>query len=174
MKKIIIVLLISTMSFAASASELGSWALGVSYGNVNNWNSVFGLELKTPSFFNGDNNSVSAALDIDMRDFGFDSIDPAYLLSASAMFRRHLYKDLVSSYMKFGLGYAFVDEILHEDSGFIFIPIAFGVDLITFEKDGKYGSFFAETGFNLDFIDSEDNSDIHDGVIINLGVRTFF
>jgi len=162
------------MSITASASELSSWALGVSYGTVHNWEKSFSIDLQAPTFYEGSEYSIGVVFDAELRELGVNTIDSTYLFNVSALFRRHLYKDLVSSYLRVGLGYAIVDELLHEDESFIFIPFLFGVDLLTFDKDGKYGSFFAEAGFNLDFIDEEENADIHDGVFINLGIRTFF
>lgn len=179
MKFIIAVLITLTTTLAsAQDSATGGWKWGIGFDNTANFKSGVTLDILSPKLF-GETNEYSLVLSVSSQQLNYNILNedldviPVRLLLEA---RNPLYKEIVSTYVRLGAGYAFASDVfIHKDDGYFIVPFVIGADFIHAERNGHHASFFAQASFDMNFEKPSDGlaNDL-DGTTISIGLRIFY
>lgn len=177
--KSIFIGLITLFALSASADSITqNWKWGIGFDSVANMKSSATLEVMTPKLF-GEEREWSIVFSLSSQQLNYNILNedldviPLRVMLES---RNPVYKDLVSSYVRLGVGYSFAsDKFIHKDDGYFIIPVVIGVDVISIERNGHHGSFYAQVSYDTNFAKASDGlaNDL-DGTIVSMGVRIFY
>lgn len=154
------------------------WKWGIGFDNVSNIKSSTTLDIISPKLF-GEVREFSLVLSASSQALNYNilndnlSVIPVRLMLEM---RNPVYKELVSSYIRIGAGYAFVNSnFIHKDHGYFIVPIAIGADIFQYEANGNHGSIFFQASYDSNFATSSDGiSEDLDGTGITIGARIFY
>lgn len=178
--KIFVTALITLVTSVATAQESATsgWKWGIGFDNTTNVKSSVTLDVLSPKLF-GETNEYSLVLSVSSQTMNYsilnkdlDIIPVRLLLEA----RNPLYKELISSYVRLGAGYAFAsDTFIHKDDGYFIVPFVVGTDIFYGERNGHHGSIYAQASFDMNFVSANDGfaNDL-DGTTISVGLRVFY
>lgn len=162
------------------AVDINGWKYGISLDNKANVKSSASFEVDSPRLF-GEMRAYSLILSLssqtlNARDGNGDylSVLPVRIMMES---RNSLYKDIVSSYIRLGVGWTFAsDKLIHTNKGYFILPFMMGIDIFHTEfYDQTYGSFFIQVSDDFNFVKSSDGfaRDLN-GTTLSGGVRIFY
>lgn len=178
MSKILFILAFVLTSAANAESITEGWKWGVSFDNTPNFKTSTSFEIATPKLF-GTEKEYSLVLSVSSKAMNYNIInDDLSLVPLRLMLemRNPVYKDIVSSYVRVGAGYSFASDVrIHKDDGYFIIPFAIGADIMSYERNGIFSSFFAQASFDFNFVEPSDGfANDFDGATVSIGFRIFY
>lgn len=143
----------STSLWAQSSENeaLNGWGFEYGAGSQSYTEGVYRFSGFTPYLFDW-NDQVFARLTLDylardMQSFS-DEDKLTSEITISLQSENALYKDLLSSYSKIGIGTLLVNEDLY-DGSLLVLPVSFGLSALVGPEDNSGSSFFVEYRFNF-------------------------
>lgn len=154
------------------------WMWGIGFDNVANVKSSTTFEVKSPKLF-GDVRQASLVLSASSQTLNYGIInDDLSVVPVRLMLevRNPVYKEVMSGYVRIGAGYSFAsDDLIHEDHGYVILPVAIGADVFQYDINGHHGSVYFQASYDINFVDSTDGiSDDLDGTSVSIGARIFY
>lgn len=167
-----------------SADVLSRWRVGFKIATQPHFDRVSTLEATTPTLF-GKTGFWALHLSYTVRDTESNQSDAQFgadVLNLMLEARRPFYKDIASSYVRFGAGYTFIsNKAIYNDDGFFSVPFDIGMEIITGNygwTSGGYSSFFVQLSIDANFLESAKKKAAYettfDSAALGAGFRIYF
>ncbi len=167
-----------------STPDISGWGFDVHFGQKPATHDVLGQSLLSPHLFNWYFSNYRIGIDYYSTQSTFFAPDFIRDFSVFLQSDGKLYKDILFTYTRLGIGQIYVDDLIYED-GILNIPFALGLELITGNTNKGVFSFFVQYRVNLfTYWDEEESLPQNanevlllkaiDGAIFSTGLRIHF